>query len=236
MLGGSETAFYLAGLAVLVGHWFPIWLHGRGGIGQAAATGFLGAMWPEAMLAGLAAFALGRLALHSFDAAYGLGAAVYLAGTFWLGNSWSGGYSSCCCWSARPSNTPSTTRGSARFCSTWPKAARQCVDPRPQIATARDLCGGTAAVQITGRSFPPQAKEARLRGHPAENPAGAPCRTSTSSAANRRGSRTPARGALRAAPYSSMWMISTGQSSAASCTPSSISSGATPFERSSPTR
>ncbi len=87
----AEAAVYLAGLAVLVGHWLPVWLHGRGGIGQAAATGFLGAMWPGAMLAGLVAFGLGRLAWRNFDVAYGLGAAAYLAVSFWLGNTWPGG-------------------------------------------------------------------------------------------------------------------------------------------------
>jgi hypothetical protein len=69
----------------------PVWLRGRGGIGQAAATGFLSAMWPLPALAGLAAFGLGRLAAPSFDLAYGLGAAVFFAATFWRGNTLPGG-------------------------------------------------------------------------------------------------------------------------------------------------
>ncbi len=56
--GESATWMMIAGLAVLVGHCFPIWLNFKGGKGVAAALGVFLALCAPAALGSLALFAL----------------------------------------------------------------------------------------------------------------------------------------------------------------------------------
>lgn len=77
--GPAQHNTFLAGFGVVAGHCFPVWLGWRGGVGQAAASGYLAAMWPQAAAVGLLAFLLARLILPWHDAAYGLAAATFFA-------------------------------------------------------------------------------------------------------------------------------------------------------------
>ncbi len=61
------------GLAVLLGHQFPVFLNGRGGKGLATALGFMLGISPASTVIGLALFGLAYLALHEFNVAVGLG-------------------------------------------------------------------------------------------------------------------------------------------------------------------
>jgi glycerol-3-phosphate acyltransferase PlsY len=54
----SATSMMIAGLAVLIGHCFPIWLNFKGGKGVATALGAFLALCPTAALAALALFGL----------------------------------------------------------------------------------------------------------------------------------------------------------------------------------
>src|ERR1700686_499803 len=54
----SATSMMIAGLAVLIGHCFPIWLNFKGGKGVATALGVFLALCPTAALAALAVFGL----------------------------------------------------------------------------------------------------------------------------------------------------------------------------------
>jgi len=71
--GTSMWAVRLAGIAVVLGHGFPIFLHGRGGKGIAAATGFLLRLYPLPVLGGWAIFAVARPLLTDWNLAAGLG-------------------------------------------------------------------------------------------------------------------------------------------------------------------
>jgi glycerol-3-phosphate acyltransferase PlsY len=61
------------GLAVILGHQFPVFLNGRGGKGLATALGFILGMTPASTVIGLALFGLTYLALHDFNTAVGCG-------------------------------------------------------------------------------------------------------------------------------------------------------------------
>lgn len=63
----------LVGLAVLLGHQFPIFLRGRGGKGLAASAGIMLGLSPLSTLAGLAVFGLVYLVFHDFNPAVTLG-------------------------------------------------------------------------------------------------------------------------------------------------------------------
>jgi len=90
LLGATTWVLLAAALGVVLGHWLPCWLRFRGGVGQAASTGFMIAMWPQPGLAGIALFGLGRLLFEPFNLAYGLAALGYLAVGYWLYRSWQG--------------------------------------------------------------------------------------------------------------------------------------------------
>lgn len=72
-------ALYAAAAGVLVGHWFPLWLRFRGGVGQAAVVGFLIAMWPLAGLVGVVIFLVARPLLRPFNVAFAVAAVAYLS-------------------------------------------------------------------------------------------------------------------------------------------------------------
>ena len=76
----------LALVSLVVGHWFPVWLGWRGGVGLAAVAGYIGIMWPLALAAGVAVFLAVRPLVPYFNLAYGIAAVVFLGITLWLGN------------------------------------------------------------------------------------------------------------------------------------------------------
>lgn len=91
ILGAGASTQLLSGVAVVLGHDFPLWAHFRGGQGMATILGVLMVLMPEATLWGLATFALSYILLRHFDlsAALGLGLIVALAGlegqpTLWV--------------------------------------------------------------------------------------------------------------------------------------------------------
>ena len=90
LLGGEFWVVTAAALGAVLGHWFPFWLRFRGGVGQAAISGFLVAMWPLPGLVGVALFGLGRLLFRLFNMAYALAALGYLAAAYWLYHDWHG--------------------------------------------------------------------------------------------------------------------------------------------------
>lgn len=81
-LSAGPWLMRLAGVAMLLGHWFPLWLAWRGGIGAAAVTGFLAARWPIQLLVALPTYLLARQWLP-FKAAYAIGALVLIALLIW---------------------------------------------------------------------------------------------------------------------------------------------------------
>ena len=83
--GSAPWVIYGAGLALMVGQGFPIWLPWRGGKGLAAASGFLAQVWPAAILVGVLVLLLARKVV-SFDVAFGLAAGTFLLVTVWQGN------------------------------------------------------------------------------------------------------------------------------------------------------
>jgi len=56
--GGSPVTLLVAGLAVMLGHGFPIWLRFRGGIGLGTASGFMAVLFPITLLAAVPVFYL----------------------------------------------------------------------------------------------------------------------------------------------------------------------------------
>ena len=76
-LGPTAWDRYLGGFSVVAGHWFPVWLGWRGGVGQAAASGYLAAMWFRSAAVAVPVFLAARLAVPWHDVAYGLAAAVF---------------------------------------------------------------------------------------------------------------------------------------------------------------
>ncbi len=77
----NENIIYLAGLAAILGHGFPIFLKGRGGKGISVALGFLLNVIPQAILLGGLLFGIAWLITRNFNvsAGVGLGSMVALA-------------------------------------------------------------------------------------------------------------------------------------------------------------
>jgi len=84
----SSPWFYVSGVCLLLGHWFPIWLSWRGGIGQAAITGFAMALCPVAAPIGVAVFLVAKGISHRFNLAFGIAAVAFLAMAAWQGVRW----------------------------------------------------------------------------------------------------------------------------------------------------
>lgn len=84
-LNGDMTSLYIGGAALLLGHWFPIWLGFRGGVGQAAVTGYVVAMWPWAPLIGVPLFLAILKLLRMFNLGYAIAATVVLGIALWRG-------------------------------------------------------------------------------------------------------------------------------------------------------
>ena len=84
-LTSSENIIYLAGLAAILGHGFPIFLKGRGGKGISVALGFLLNVIPQAILLGVGLLIIAWLITRNFNvsAGIGLGSMVLLA-LFWV--------------------------------------------------------------------------------------------------------------------------------------------------------
>lgn len=77
----NENVIYLAGLAAVLGHGFPIFLKGRGGKGISVALGFLLNVIPQAILLGIALLIIAWLITRNFNvsAGVGLGSTALLA-------------------------------------------------------------------------------------------------------------------------------------------------------------
>ncbi len=77
----NENIIYLAGLAAILGHGFPIFLKGRGGKGISVAIGFLLNIVPQAILLGAVLYGIAWLVTRNFNvsAGIGLGSMVALA-------------------------------------------------------------------------------------------------------------------------------------------------------------
>lgn len=72
-LGAGATVQLLSGIAVVLGHDFPVWVHFKGGQGMAASLGALMMLMPEPTLWGLTTFAATFAVLRNFDLSAGLG-------------------------------------------------------------------------------------------------------------------------------------------------------------------
>jgi glycerol-3-phosphate acyltransferase PlsY len=81
----GPVALHLAGLAAMLGHWWPVWLGGRGGIGQAVITGFWIGRWPIIAPIAVPVFCIARLLLPQFNLAYAIAALVAVAVVIWRG-------------------------------------------------------------------------------------------------------------------------------------------------------
>jgi glycerol-3-phosphate acyltransferase PlsY len=91
--GAWPWTSYAAGFSALIGHWFPVWLRGRGGVGQAVITGYALAQWPFLIPVVVPIFALARLVVPYFNLAYALAALVGMALILWRGGFlWDVGY------------------------------------------------------------------------------------------------------------------------------------------------
>ncbi|MCS7285565.1 MAG: glycerol-3-phosphate acyltransferase [Anaerolineae bacterium] len=77
----NELIIYLAGLAAVLGHGFPLFLKGRGGKGISVALGFLLNVIPQAILLGVILLSLAWAVTRNFNvsAGVGLGSMVLLA-------------------------------------------------------------------------------------------------------------------------------------------------------------
>ena len=73
-VGLSLIGVLLVGIAVLLGHQFPIFLRGRGGKGLATGAGVLIGISPLSTISGLAVLGLAYLVLRDFNPAVTLGA------------------------------------------------------------------------------------------------------------------------------------------------------------------
>ena len=83
---GNHLAIYLAGIGLMLGHGFPIWLGWHGGKGLAAASGFLAQIWPHSVLVAYVVLLVSRLFLREFDLAAALSAVTFFSLSFWEGN------------------------------------------------------------------------------------------------------------------------------------------------------
>ena len=84
--GTSAWTIWLTPVALWAGHCFPAWLGFRGGVGLAALTGYLAAMWPLAALLGVPVFLVANRTLPWFNLAYALAFLFYLMATLQRGN------------------------------------------------------------------------------------------------------------------------------------------------------
>ncbi len=77
----------LCGFAAVIGHGFPIFLHGQGGKGVAVSLGFLLGLLPYSTLAGLAVFGIAHLLLHDFNRSVvvGIASVIFLPLAFGYG-------------------------------------------------------------------------------------------------------------------------------------------------------
>ena len=73
-VGLSLVGVLLVGVAVLLGHQFPIFLRGRGGKGLATASGVMFGISPLSTLGSFAVLGLAYVVLHDFNPAVTLGA------------------------------------------------------------------------------------------------------------------------------------------------------------------
>jgi len=87
---GADWLLYVAPLAVWLGHCFPLWLRFRGGVGQAAITGYIVALWPIPGAIGVALFLLLRLPPMLFNVSFAIAFVAFLGLTYWRGNDWQG--------------------------------------------------------------------------------------------------------------------------------------------------
>ncbi len=70
----SALGMVLAGVAVMLGHQFPLFLRGRGGKGLATGMGFVLGLSPVSTIAGLALMGLAYLFFHDFNPSVIVGA------------------------------------------------------------------------------------------------------------------------------------------------------------------
>jgi glycerol-3-phosphate acyltransferase PlsY len=86
--GGESAGFahvrVACGLAAVVGHMFPCWLHFRGGKGVATALGVVAVLAPEATIAAALVFALVFAATRIVSAASMAASIVFAATELWL--------------------------------------------------------------------------------------------------------------------------------------------------------
>lgn len=88
--GQGEVILYLSGLAVVLGHGFPIWLGWRGGKGLAASFGFMLPMWPYSVLATGIVFALARMLIPDFNRSFAVAGTTFPLLTIVEGNTAAG--------------------------------------------------------------------------------------------------------------------------------------------------
>jgi len=84
--GSGELVLYSTGFALMLGHGFPIWLHGRGGKGLGPASGFLLGMWPWSLLAMGLIFFVARAVIPDFNLAFAVAGTAFPFITFIEGN------------------------------------------------------------------------------------------------------------------------------------------------------
>jgi glycerol-3-phosphate acyltransferase PlsY len=82
----GEVALFLTGVALMVGHGFPLWLGWHGGKGLAAASGFFFLLWPWSVLAAAGVLLIAQRIAQGFDLAFGIAAVTFVALTLVEGN------------------------------------------------------------------------------------------------------------------------------------------------------
>ena len=87
---GASWLIWAAPVAVWLGHCYPVWLRFRGGVGQAALTGYLIALWPIPGLIAVPLFILLRLPPIPFNVSYAIAFVAFLALSYRHGNDWRG--------------------------------------------------------------------------------------------------------------------------------------------------
>jgi glycerol-3-phosphate acyltransferase PlsY len=84
--GSGENIVLLTGLALMVGHGFPVWLGWHGGKGLAAASGFFAVLWPLSVLGGAVTLLLAQRIARGFDLAFAIAAIIFVGLTLIEGN------------------------------------------------------------------------------------------------------------------------------------------------------
>jgi len=79
-------ALCLAGVALLLGHGYRVWLGWHGGKGLAPAAGFFLALWPCAMVIALAILLVARTQVRHYNVAVAIAAAAFVPLSLWEGN------------------------------------------------------------------------------------------------------------------------------------------------------